>query len=380
MKISPTTVPFRRALRHLTGFSHREVRGLVLLLLLAGALASLPLVLRRTFASGAAPALAADEIRALNHLAGSLEQAEHRERQERAARYGRPAHYTDNPDGARRPHAPYGSSRPEAPVALLARLTPFDPNALNAREWQQRGVPADVARHLVAYGRKAGGYRYREQLERIHGLDPALLARLTPFLKLPGREEVYGPRRTNPAGGNYAATRPTGATAVGPTAPGTAPAFAATAGASFATTARPTSRKLRVTPVFDLNEADTSALMRIRGIGAKRAQRIVELRQKLGGFVSTEQLTEVWGLDPALLDTLLRCSRVAPEFKPRSVALNTTSLEDLRLHPYVGYRLARVIVAYREQHGPYQKAEDLLLIKSIDEASFNKLRPYVAIR
>ena len=47
---------------------------------------------------------------------------------------------------------------------------------------------------------------------------------------------------------------------------------------------------------ININTADKKELMLISGIGEKYAERIIELREKLGGFTSIEQLKEVKGI------------------------------------------------------------------------------------
>lgn len=54
--------------------------------------------------------------------------------------------------------------------------------------------------------------------------------------------------------------------------------------------------------VVDLNTADVAALDGLPGIGPVLAQRIVDHRERIGGFTSVEELAEVPGIGPALLD------------------------------------------------------------------------------
>ena len=348
------------------------MRGFFVLLTCLATLVLLPTLVSRWLAPApAAPAATDDDIRALDHLAARLEQAEYTRRRERYAANA-PMRTSGEAENDHRSYSAADRRRhhrrqPDAPVELLRRLTPFDPNALTATDWQRRGVPADVARRLVSYGRKAGGFRYREQLERIHGLDAAVLARLTPFMRLPTRAEAFA-RPQRPAEATSAG-RPVGAGA----APNGASAGATAPSAVYF-------RKPRVVRAFDLNTADTLALMQLRGIGQRRAARIVELREKLGGFVSEGQLSEVWGLDGALVDSIARYGHITPTFRPRPLPINSASVEELQAHPYVGPRLARVIVAFREQHGPFAKTDDLLNIKIIDHNTLRKIEPYLALR
>ncbi len=401
-----SVTPPTRLLRQLIGFSARETRGFGVVLAGLAVLVVGPALVGQWLTAPAASPVTADDVRALNQVAARLEQAEATQRRARyattagarswevrpaaepARRWGASGGYGGSGGSGRR-----GAGQPAAPVALLKTLTVFDPNTLSAVEWQRRGVPADVARRIVSYGTKAGGFRYREQLARIHGLDPALLARLEPFMQLPTRADAFGPRPVPAGYGGQATARfanhPAGANSLNaPTSPN-GPAGAA-AGGGLGTPANAAGTppayasayraKARVVQPFDLNTADTLTLMQLRGIGQRRAARIVELREKLGGFVSPAQLADVWGLDPALVDSLAKYGRVAADFHPRLLTINSATIDELKAHPYVGPRLARIIAAYRDQHGPFARPEDLRQIRVIEDATYQKLVPYLAMR
>lgn len=62
------------------------------------------------------------------------------------------------------------------------------------------------------------------------------------------------------------------------------------------------------------------------------------------------------------------------------VNLNTASVEQLTLLPGVGESRARQIVALRKRQGSIRKAEDLLGVKGIGEASLAKMRPFLAVK
>lgn len=61
------------------------------------------------------------------------------------------------------------------------------------------------------------------------------------------------------------------------------------------------------------------------------------------------------------------------------VALNRASAEELDLLPGVGPVLAGRIVAFRDQHGPFESVEDLLEVPGIGEAKLESIRDLVRV-
>ncbi|MGY4109401.1 ComEA family DNA-binding protein [Aeromonas encheleia] len=53
---------------------------------------------------------------------------------------------------------------------------------------------------------------------------------------------------------------------------------------------------------INLNTASAAELAELKGIGEKKAQAIVDYREKQGKFTSVDQLAEVSGIGPATLD------------------------------------------------------------------------------
>ena len=117
---------------------------------------------------------------------------------------------------------------------------------------------------------------------------------------------------------------------------------------------------------------------RQKGIGPALASRIIKYRNRLGGFVSTEQLKEVWGMPDSTFQYLKERLTVN-EIKVAQLNLNTTDFETLRKHPYINYTFAKVIEAYRRQHGNFVSADDLKKIPVITDSIYRKLLPYVAV-
>ncbi len=64
----------------------------------------------------------------------------------------------------------------------------------------------------------------------------------------------------------------------------------------------------------------------------------------------------------------------------RKVNINTANLKTLIQLPRIGPKTAQAIIDYRQQHGPFQKIEELDNVKGIGPKTLEKLRPYIYIK
>jgi competence ComEA-like helix-hairpin-helix protein len=101
---------------------------------------------------------------------------------------------------------------------------------------------------------------------------------------------------------------------------------------------------------IELNTADSAELVKLYGIGPYYAARILEYREKLGGFSVPEQLLEVYGMDKERLLGFYDNVFVDTSFV-KKMDLNTVTEDQLASHIYIGRYLARCIIRYREAAG-----------------------------
>ncbi|WP_373520524.1 ComEA family DNA-binding protein [Aquiflexum sp.] len=127
---------------------------------------------------------------------------------------------------------------------------------------------------------------------------------------------------------------------------------------------------------LDFTEADSVVLQIVPGIGQTMAGRVVKFRENIGGLYEKDQLLDVYGMTPEVLEKIFEYF----DFKPgvaNKLLINQLDASILAKHPYLTYGAAKVIVAYRDQHGPYSQAEDLLKIKIFNEEWLERLKPYL---
>jgi DNA uptake protein ComE-like DNA-binding protein len=122
--------------------------------------------------------------------------------------------------------------------------------------------------------------------------------------------------------------------------------------------------------LIDINQASKEDLIKIYGIGEAISLRILKQKESLGGFVSMEQMKDVWGLSPEVIENLNTHFKVSvlPNFK--KIDINNASLKELSQFYYFRYALAKEIVTYRSMRGNINNIEDLTKIKGfpVDKA------------
>ena len=197
---------------------------------------------------------------------------------------------------------------------------PFNPNTLTEEEWLQMGLTDRQVRNIMNYKAKGGKFYSKNDLGKLYTISEEEFAQLEPFIVLP---EVSRGKNTN--------TKAT-----------------SQSGVSTGSTTAPSEKK--PIPIVDLNTVDSTTLVELPQIGPYTAVRIIEFREKLGGFVDKEQLRDVKGLDEA------RFAAIQPYInlgavEIRKVDVNRADFKTLVHHPYLSYEQVKRIVNQREKRG-----------------------------
>ncbi len=217
----------------------------------------------------------------------------------------------------------------------------FDPNTLNAEGWRKLGLRDKTVKTIQNYLAKGGHFYKPEDLSKIYGLFEDEYARLEPYIRIEGKKINSSPAIANEI---------------------------------------PSSRagKTERYKVIDINTADTSAFISLPGIGSKLAARIVNFRDKLGGFYVISQVAETYGLPDSTFQKIKQYLKL-DNASLKKININTASIDDLKAHPYIKYALANPIIAYRKEHGPFLKLEDIKKVMVVTEDMYQKIYPYLSI-
>ena len=114
--------------------------------------------------------------------------------------------------------------------------------------------------------------------------------------------------------------------------------------------------------ILDINQATKEDLIKVSGIGDAISDRILKQKEIFGGFVSMDQMTDIWGLTPEVITELNKYFIVESLPKIQKININTASIKELGQFYYFRYPISKNIVTYRSMNGDI-KIEDLSNIK-----------------
>lgn len=250
-----------------------------------------------------------------------------------------PAADTVDTGKQRHQHPSYSSGR-QRPVERFA----FDPNTADSTQLLRLGLQSWLVRNIYRYREAGGVFRKPQDFARLYGLTLKQYRQLEPYIRIA--------KEYNMMARDYISDEKPAAL-------------------QRDSLVRP--QKLSPQERVAVNQADTTLLQRVPGIGPYYARRIVSYRQRLGGYYRTEQLLEIEGFPESALGYF----SIADDGVVRKLNVNRLSLNELRQHPYVGYYRAKQIVDFRRTHGRISSLNELSLSKDFTPEVIERLEHYV---
>ena len=219
----------------------------------------------------------------------------------------------------------------------------FNPNTIKTEEWKKLGLRDKTIYTIQNYLSKGGHFKKPEDLQKIYGLFPHEYEKIAPYIKIDPVEETKKfkdvsdktPFENQPIK-NY------------------------------------TSRY----SIIDINLADTNSLIALPGIGSKLAARIVNFRDKLGGFYLITQVGETFGLPDSTFQKIKQYLELDTT-SIKKININTATIDELKAHPYIKWSIANPIIVYRNEHGFFSNVEGIKKIIAISEELYVKIAPYL---
>lgn len=213
-------------------------------------------------------------------------------------------------------------------------MQPFNPNFITDAKGFKLGMTTQEIDRLLQY-RASGKYvNSAAEFQKITGVSNNVLDKIAPYFKFP--EWTQNPKPIQK---------------------------------SFESL--PTIKKI------DINKATFEELVTIKGIGDYFANAVINEREQLKGFVSTDQLRFIKGLRPEAVKILQQNTFVGKTPQVKKVNVNTASKEDLEQVPYVSAYLARQIVILRSKQDQPLNIEDLEKINNFPLDKLKIIRLYL---
>lgn len=212
------------------------------------------------------------------------------------------------------------------------KIFPFNPNYISEHKGYTLGMTAEEIERLHRFRNENKWVNSAKEFQEITQVSDSLLAEISPFFQFP--EWVTNPKpRVN---------------------------------SSF-------SSEKSFAEKTDLNKATAEQLQKTYGIGEVLSKRILDYREKLGGFLVDEQLYDVYGLENAVVKNILKEFTVKEKPEVEKININTASASDIATLPFISFQLAKEIVDYRLLREGIRDFEEL---KKVDGFPAHKLERF----
>ena len=210
-------------------------------------------------------------------------------------------------------------------------LFSFDPNTIDSAGFVRLGLKSFIASNILKYRKKGGTFRTPADFTKVYGILPEKMKQLEPYISIqemkPIKNETTIAKRTD--------------------------------------------------IIVDLNSADTTLLMQVKGIGRGYAKGIVRFRQSTGGFVSVDQLSEIYGMRPENLEKIRPYCSINLALVQK-IKINTATTQRLDAHPYLNFYQARAIYELRRNKGKLRDVNELKVLSELSADDLIKIKPYLS--
>jgi competence protein ComEA len=211
----------------------------------------------------------------------------------------------------------------------------FDPNTLSLNDFLKMGLSEKQANVIIRYREKGGKFKTADDFAKIYSISAETHAIFKPFINID--TTLFISQKKN-----------------------------------FL-------RYSKQSVILDINNATAEELIKLPHIGISRAHTIIAFREKIGGYFSINQLKELYGFSPFLVDSIKGMFSI-DTLNHRRININTAGISEMKSHPYFSYFTAKKIVDYRNTKGVLTTPSELIQNKIIDSLTYRKIVNYITIK
>ena len=215
-------------------------------------------------------------------------------------------------------------NQPTQTVSTIAHQpdTIVDPNTATVDELMRIGMSQKQASQCVNYRTKGGVFKKKEDLKKLYSIHE------TDYARIEQRIEICSPK-------SVAKRQPE----------------------QFFKPSQ--EHKIKSVPHrVNLNTCDTNDLKQLPQIGSFRAKKIIEMRDRIGGFYTIDQLRAIYSLDSVTISSIAPYL-VIDTSSIQKININTATFKELNAHPLVSYEQTKKIFNYKRIVGTIKSPNEL---------------------
>ena len=209
------------------------------------------------------------------------------------------------------------------------KIYPFNPNFITDFKGYKLGMKPEEINRLLAYRKQNKFVNSAKEFQQVTGVSDSLLRKISPYFKFPDWVNKKNSQQ------NYSD--------------------------QYQSNWKEYPKK-ETLKLLDINQATKEDLMKIYGVGEIISDRILKQKELFGNFVSMEQLKDIWGLQPDVIESLNKNFKILNKPNNKKIKINEATIKELGQFPYFKYPISKNIVSYRSMNGDI-KQEDLAKIK-----------------
>ena len=208
----------------------------------------------------------------------------------------------------------------------------FDPNTISFEDLKKLGLTERQSSNIIKYRENGGLFYSPEDIQKIYSINKTKAEELKPYIQISRNIQF----RDEYIDKNYSV-------------------------------------------IIELNSADIISLQRVKGIGPFYSEKIIEYRDKLGGFYILNQLLEINVISDSVFQNISSQLEINIELI-KKININTADYKELIVHPYIDRQTCNLILEYKRFKGEIKSLDELKSQKVISTDIFEKLKWYLDIK
>ena len=220
------------------------------------------------------------------------------------------------------------------------KVFPFNPNFLTDFKGYTLGMSTEEIDRLLAFRKENKWINSVEDFKKVTKVSDSLLNKISPYFKFP--DWVTNPKLKN----KYVKKR---------------------------------FKEKKFTQKIDLNLATQDQLEAVNGIGKAFSKRIIDYRNKLGGFTNDIQLYQVYGLDFQVANSILKEFTVKTPKEIIKMNLNSISASDISTIPSISFDIAKKIWEFRILNEGIKSFSELENIEGLTKRKLQGIQLYLKL-